>query len=213
MRFDSDQWSDYVRGLADPSLEAAIEEQLATGNRRLEREAALWRRLAAVGHRDRERQVPEHAVRVAKAIGSLRRGDEEVPAASWWRRLAFTVAFDSLGQPAPAGVRSLETCGRHLVFEAERFTVDVRLERRAAADAGPDRGTGVAVDGQILRCRDDEQPVPRTPVLVLSGGDIVSSTLASPEGEFHARGLPEETLNLCLLVGREECIEVPLSLG
>ena len=59
------------------------------------------RRVAALGAKDRERQVPEHALRAARAIGSLRRLENGDPGAlPFFERLGFDVVFDSLREAA-----------------------------------------------------------------------------------------------------------------
>ena len=137
------------------------------------------------------------------------------------KRLGFEIVFDSLAQAA-AGVRGPALAGnpfggaadglRHLVLEAERYTVDVRFERRPDPrfTVRPGGFSGAVVAGQIVHKNGETKPMPRTPVLVFAGESIVCSTLSNDSGEFHAEGLPEEPLRLCLLVGRRECIEVPL---
>ena len=90
------------------------------------------------------------------------------------------------------------------MVESGDYTVDVRLEPAVA---------GSSLVGQILRSSGEAEPLPRTPVLVFAGDDIVGSSLTSPAGEFRADGLPESPLNLCLMVGGDACIEVELGQG
>ncbi len=106
----------------------------------------------------------------------------------------------------------LQAPGQRVVLETEKSTVDVRLEREPdpAATVRPGGFTGGVMAGKLLRLDGDTRPLPRTPVLVFAGSTIVRSTLVKPCGRFHAEGLPKSPLSLCLLVGHEECIEVPL---
>ncbi len=223
-RFDIAQWVDFVRDVAEPEVERQMHRSLESGAEESRREERRWRRVAALAAKDRERQVPETAVRVAQAIGGLRRPEESEPAAvPLFERLGFDVVFDSLSQPA-VGVRGPALAGmalggadnlRHLVLEAEGYTVDVRFERMPDPrfTVRPGGFSGAVVAGQILHKNGETKPMPRTPVLVFSGENIVCSTLSNDSGEFHAEGLPEEPLKLCLLVGHRECIEVPLGQG
>ncbi len=219
---DVSQWIDFVRGVAEPEVERELHRELEAGAEESRREEQRWRRVAALGARDSERQVPEAALRVAQAIGCLRRPDQAEPeAVPFFERLGFDVLFDSLAQPT-TGVRGPALAGnpfggaadavRHLVLEADRYTVDIRFERQPdpRLTVRPGGFSGAVVAGQILYRNGETQPLPRTPVLVFSGENIVHSTLSSDSGEFHAEGLPEESLKLCLLVGVRECIEVPL---
>ncbi len=66
------------------------------------------------------------------------------------------------------------------------------------------------VVGQLLRHGPEPRPVPEVPVLMLSERRVVGRSLTTRFGEFQADGLPPGPLDLCLLVGPEECIDVPL---
>ena len=217
-KFDIAQWVDFVRGVAAPEVERELRRHLESGAARSREEERRWRRVAALGAKDRKREVPEHALRGARAIGSLRRLENGDPGAlPFFERLGFEIVFDSLRQAA-TGTRGPGLAGgaadpaRHLVLEAESYTVDVRFEPRPDPrhTVRPGGFPGGVVAGQILHRNGETKPLPRTPVLVFSGESIVHSTLSSDSGEFHAEGLPTEPLRLCLLVGRRECIEVPL---
>lgn len=218
MRYDIAHWIDYVRGVAEPELEEEIRRRLESGSERPRSEEERWRRLAVLGCKDAERQVPEAALRGARAIGCLCRPGESEPQ---FERLGFDVVFDSLAQAA-VGTRSPGLAAvmagrpadavRHLVLEADSYTVDVRFEPRPdpRLTVRPGGFTGAVVAGQILHRNGETKPIPRTPILVFAGDRIVHSTLSSDSGEFHAEGLPREHLKLCLLVGRRHCIEIPL---
>ena len=206
--FNVTDWCDFVRGVAAPEAEREMRELLASGDAGARRMVGFLTRVAEVARTDQQTEVPEHAVRMAKAIATVQRvtvqRPTETPADSTlWRFLPVRITFDSLLQPAPAGTRDLYPAFRQLSFKADDFTVDVRLE----PDADP-RGT--AVVGQVLESRGEPRPVARVPVLVTAGGKIVGRSLTSRFGEFHAEELPKERLDLFVLVGPETCIAVPL---
>ena len=210
---DITDWSDFVRGVGDPEIRERMREHLDAASEETLRTVQALRRVAAVGRSDHDDPVPEHAVRIAKAIGSVRRTPEE-PAtgtgkarwieASSLRRLCLSMVFDSLPKPAPAGTRTLNGGHRHLVFEAERYRIDVRLEHEL------EPSSTVAV-GQVSSCDGDPQPFARVPVLAFSGQDEVGRTVTSRFGEFQFEGLPRESLELCLVIG-EDFLEIPLGL-
>lgn len=201
--FDLSQWCDFARGVIDPETAARMEEQLATGSDSARRTATALRRVAAVGREDHRNRVPEHALRLAKAIGSLRRhagGDRP----SLLHRLPFRLAFDSWREPAPAGTRDLQTLHRQMVFEAGELSVEVRLERELDPP-------GTVVVGQVLRRTDGGvEPLPRMPVVVLADERVAGRALSGRFGEFQAEGLPREPLRLCLLTAADRCLELPL---
>lgn len=203
-RHDITDYADFVRGIATPEVEENIRRELASSTRS-RRRIELLRRVAEVGRRDHDHPVPDSAVRIARAIGSLR---PPAGATSSFRRLSFQILFDNLAQPALAGTRSGATEARHVVVEADEFTVDARFEPSRRTPSGRRRGSYVTA--QILR-RDDGQPIPDTPVLVFSGDSAIDSGSTNPTGDFQAGDLPDGPLSLCLLVREEACIELPLS--
>jgi len=202
--FNVTDWCDFVRGVAAPEAEREMRERLASGDAGARRTVGFLTRLAAVARTDQQTQIPEHAVRMAKAIATVQRPAEDTPADSaLWRFLPVKITFDSLLQPAAAGTRGLYPAFRQLSFKADDFTVDVRLEPDAES-------RGMAVVGQVLESRGEPRPVARVPVLMTAGGKIVGRSLTSRFGEFHAEELPKERLDLFVLVGPETCIAVPL---
>lgn len=204
-RFDVADWCDLVRGVADPHAEWEMRESLASDDDARRTVDALSR-VAAVARADEEASPPEYAVRMAKAIASVRKPTEEgVSRSSILKFLPFEVTFDSLREPALAGTRDMQVPFRQFTFESQDYTVDVRWDQ----DADP--RTTVAV-GQVLR-RPEEgapRPVARIPVLVTAEGEIVGHSVTSEFGEFQAAGLPEDGLELFVLVGGETCIRLPL---
>lgn len=194
---DTTQWCDYARGLRELSGGERVQAELASSER-ARRAVRHFERVAELARRDTALAIPEYAVRVAKAAGSLRRRDIRRPVGR-----SFTVLFDSLRDAVFAtGTRDLQPSRHQRVFRSDDYVVDVRVEQ----ETNPN---GQVVIGQLLRHR-EAQPVPRVPVLVLSGGRVVGRDLTSRFGEFQAAGLPDEPLALCLLIGDESCIDIPL---
>ncbi len=209
-KFDITDWSDFVRGVASPGVEGRMRSQLNTDPRARQIVEALGR-VAALGKVDHEERAPEHAIRIAKAIAAGRRpaAAREAPqqgslraAATFLRRLRCTLAFDSRLQPAAAGTREIDTAHRQVVFEADDYRIDVRLEEEIEP-----RST-LAV-GQVRSRGEQAEPLARVPVLVFAGKDEVAHALTSRFGEFQFEGLPRRPLELCLVIG-EDFLEVPL---
>jgi len=195
---DTTQWCDYARGLMKLSSAERMQAELASSER-VRRTVRHFQRVAELARSDTALAIPEYAVRVAKAAGSLRRHDSERLA-----RRPFSVLFDSLRDAVVAtGIRDLQPFRHQTVFRSDDYIVDVRVEQ----ETNPN---GQVVVGQLLRHQEKAQPVPRIPVLVLSGGRVVGRDLTSRFGEFQAAGLPDEPLELCLLIGDESCIDIPL---
>ena len=218
-RFKITDWCDFVRGVADPQQGADMRRELEAGDAP-SRMIDMLSLVAEVGQLDSALEIPEHAVRVAKAAGSLARPQDrpetadETGLGKLLRYLPFSITFDSFAEPALAGTRSLQGADRRLSVEAEAYKIDLRVEH----DTEPQ---STVVVGQLLRrspgaeregteWTDAEDPMQDIPVLALEAGRIVGRSKTGRFGEFQAEGLPNEALSLCLLVGTDECIELPL---
>ena len=201
-KFDITQWSDFVRGLVAEDTAESMREALSEGNSKDRRTVELLREVAEVGVFDAKLEIPEHALRGAKAIGSLRRPQAEEERGIL-RYLPFRLTFDSLLQPAAVGTRNLHAQDRQLIYESEGYTVEVRLEREA------DTAT-TALVGELLAQGESPRPATRIPVLIKAGDRIVAQATTGRFGEFQAEGLPAESLSLALMVGETECIQLPL---
>ncbi len=200
-RFEITRWCDFVRGLAEPEHAEQMRRTLARP--RPPGAAAAMQRVAELARADRELDIPEYAVRGAKAIAGLQRRSPATDAAatpSIWRCLSFEVVFDSLLHPAMAGTRELQTWDRQIVYRSSDYTVDVRVEYETDS---------TVLVGEILR---KSRPLPEVPVLVAAGERIIARSLSGEFGEFQAEDLPRDSLNLSLLVGSGERIDLPLGL-
>ncbi len=200
-RFEITRWCDFVRGLAGP--EEAEEMRRSLAGPRPSREATAMRRVAELARADRALDIPEYAIRGAKAIGSLQRHpaaatDPATP--SVWKQLSFEIVFDSLLHPAAAGTRELQSWDRQIVYRSSDYTVDVRVEYETDS---------TVLVGEILR---KSRPLSEVPILVAAGDHIIARSLSGEFGEFQAEDLPRDSLNLSLLVGSGERIDLPLGL-
>ncbi|MEM7351009.1 MAG: hypothetical protein AAF657_09405, partial [Acidobacteriota bacterium] len=149
-----------------------------------------------------------HAVRIAKAIASVRRPESASHTATApqrglaaLRRLRLAITFDSLLAPAPVGTRNLASHHRQIILEVEGYRVDlaVELERR-----------GTVAVGQVTSTYDEAKTFEGVPILVFAGEREIDHGLTSPHGEFQFEGLPQDELELCMVVG-EDFLEIPLS--
>ncbi len=209
-QFDLIQWCDFVRGVADDEEAESMQRALLGGSQDAHHDVDMLRRVAEVIEADQTQPVPEHAVRMAKAIGSLQR-PESAPTgpgllSKVLRYLPFEVSFDSALQPSAAGTRGLQTHDRHVSFEANGFLVDLRIER--------DHDT-TSVVGQVLQeaaegTDDEVVPVPYLSIVSMQERRIVGQSVTGEMGEFQAEDLPQENLKLCFLVNDDDCIEFPM---
>src|SRR5438067_13102161 len=88
--------------------------------------------------------------------------------------------FDSLTQPAMAGVRGPSGVSRQAVFEAGDYAVDITV------DQAPGSSRTMLV-GQVMSRVAPAAPITAAPVLLTAGETIVARTVCDRYGEF----LPE----------------------
>ena len=84
----------------------------------------LLRKIEATAQSDAQLNVPESAVRIARAIFALNKPEEVHLKPGILARLVF----DSFREPAMAGVRSGRQLARQTLYEAGDYTIDLRFE-------------------------------------------------------------------------------------
>ena len=200
-KFDITQMADFVRGLMDPESEQQVQAFLRSSNASsTKKELSALRHVARLAESERKLQVPDYAVRCAKALGSLRR--PEAQETSLLKRLTMALTFDSQVAPALAGTRDMRSVDRQLVFQSQGFQIDLRVE----ADK-----KGKVVVGQLIRDGlDDVEPIADVPVLAMAEKEIIARSKTGAFGEFQAEGLAADSVELLFLVDDEQCLEVSL---
>lgn len=198
-KYDITQMADFVRGLMDPESERMLQEFLAGPSASsTKKELAALRHVARLAETDMNFQVPEHAVRCAKALGSIRR--PEVPEVSMLKRLAMALTFDSHVAPAVAGTRDMRSADRQLVFRSRGYQIDLRLEKDA---------NGSVVVGQLVK-GDEVEPVADVSVVAMAEEQVLSRSTTGALGEFQAEGLNADSIDFLFLVDDDFCLEVSL---
>lgn len=203
--FDIGQWCDYVRGLLDAETESQMQrhlesrrEESVSDERNL---VTAFRRVNELAEAERASSPPEWVVRSAKAIGSLM-GRPEESRPSLLRRLAMSLSFDSLANPALVGVRDVQALDRHLVFDCDDYRVDLRVEPEADYQ-------GAVIVGQLMKTGGDEvSPVANVPVLAIRDRNVLHQGKTGAFGEFQASGLPSANLGFRLLLEDDSCLEI-----
>ncbi len=200
--FEHMEWADYVRGMTDEAHRAAMQAHLEIGCKKCKRTETILRGLAAVGAAEGNYQVPQSAVRCARAIFAFQQPEKvyRLP------RLLARLVYDSFREPLPAGVRTQQRRSRQSLYEAGDFQLDLRVEQ--------ERGSSqVSLVGQIENRREPARGVSSLPVFLSSGKRVVARTVSNQFGEFHLNYEPKSHLRLCVpvLQGLGQRIEVPLN--
>ncbi len=113
------------------------------------------------------------------------------------------LAFDSLRQPAPRGIRTVGACARQLLYKAGQFLIDLRVEPVPASGR-------LCIIGQVLDSAPPQQGITDAPVHLLSGKDKKASTTTNQLGEFHLELEDNNSLQLQVGISGQKQILVPL---
>ena len=169
---DAATCADFVRGLLQPIAHAELERHLTVCHSCTE--TVDWlRAVQAVANVDAQYEPPAHVLRRARAVFALERPRIicKLP------RLAARLMFDSLTQPAMAGVRGPSGVSRQAVFEAGDYAVDITV------DQAPGSSRTMLV-GQVMSRVAPVAPITAAPVLLTAGETIVARTVCDRYGEF-----------------------------
>lgn len=179
------EWLDHLRGFSDGDRAVALESHWQQCESCSATVGWLSKTLAAAAN-ERTIEVPAQVVHNARAIFALR-GMDRVQV---HRGLLARLVFDSFAQPALQGVRSEQRLDvRHLLYEADGFAIDVRLEHERGVPA-------ISMIGQIHDPADSDQHIAQIPVTLSSANGVVAQTVANQFGEFTLKYAPQSSLRL-----------------
>ena len=195
--FSDEVFADLVRG-TDVPAQTELLSHLATRCGQCTQTFKLWQRLQAIGARENTYCPPADSVRMVKFEFEARRAPES--------ELHGKLVFDSLSQPALAGVRSAgAAAARQVVYEAEGIMVDLRFER-------PGRSKCISLIGQVL-----DQNAPRVSLgnasvmLWTQQGLVLAETQTNVSGEFHLEFEAQNGLRLSIQASTRTLIRIPLA--
>ncbi len=197
--FSEQTWADFVRGIGESVTRANMESHLARGCVGCKTNFDIWNRVTTISATERTYTPPDSAVRMLKLEFAARRSMEQRPS------ILASLLFDTFSQPLPAGMRSGVAVARQLVYEAEGFTVDLRL------DPQPQSGK-ICVVGQVL-----DKGVPRVTLsnasimLWTEKGQPLIHVSANEHGEFQLEFDAQESLRLSIDAAGRKTIRIPLA--
>ena len=198
--YSLEQWTDYVRGVADEEARTAMAAHLEVGCARCARAAATLQRVSAILTDESKYQVPEYAVRGARAIFASQR-----PQIMSLPRLAAKLIYDSIREPLPVGIRSRDQLTRRALYQAGGYFLDLRLEHEPGSPL-------LNMVGQLANRDMPARSSSGVLVLLTAGKDVVARTLTNRFGEFQMEYEPSPNLRLFVpLDAAGGRIELPLS--
>lgn len=193
------EWVDFARGCLPPETADLMRASVAEGCQECQASSTLWSRVREALRREREYQVSELIVRAVK------HAFPEEKFLSWLTRAGqyATVVFDSLLQPALAGVRSSSRRSRQLTVESGPFVVDLQLEADPAHRQ-------ILITGQILANSNSGARVGGAEIVLLSPDKIVQKATANELGEFHMDSGQGSNLRLFIDIRGERAVGIIL---
>jgi len=183
--FELAEWTDFVRGLVEKSARPALEHHLASGCRKCRHTADLLRKLVMAARSDSQVQVPDYALRCARAIFLLQQPEKVLILP----RIPARLLYDSFREPLPAGLRTQQRLSRQYLYQAGDYSLDVRLEN----ERGSPR---VALVGQIQNRKQPGKQLGSVPVQLLSGKQVLAQATSNSLGEFQMEYAPSKHLRL-----------------
>ena len=177
---DFERLIDYADGLLSPLEADSTSKHLAGGCRRCGDEIDWYGRLKAIASSDDSVEPPAWVFNRAVRAFGLRR-----PGAGLRERvgkLIASLAFDSFGRAALAGVRAAETSERQLLYRAHPYSIDVKITPLDLSQAG--------LTGQILREGEMKfESVAGLSLMLIRDGLTILTTATNDTGEFTMEGL------------------------
>lgn len=183
--YEITEWLDFVHGLAGNAEHQAMQQHLDTHCDKCQSTVDLLRKLMAAAVADSQYQLPEQAVRMARALYALQ-GPERVQVLP---RIRAQLTFDSFREPALAGVRSQQRIARQAMYEAGDYVLDLRIENERGEPK-------VSLVGQIANRIIPEQKLANVPVILAAGAEVLGRTTSNDFGEFQMEYEPQHSLSL-----------------
>lgn len=194
------EWVDFARALVPEADRVAMRKHLAGGCSECRQIVDFCEKLGAVCREMVGREVPESAVRLARAIFP----SQASPQPKRVVRIPVELIFDSFLVPSPIGLRATWQVGWQALYRAGDCSVDLRVE--------PDLSSSrAAVIGQISNYVAPEAEMADIPVCLKQGKLVLAEARSNRFGEFQMEYEQQGRIQLCIyLEGGSKCIQVPI---
>jgi hypothetical protein len=171
--YSLEKWADFARQVIGEPERAEMQNHLDNnGCRKCSKLLGLWQRVQVAARNEQSYQPPDSVVRSMKGAFALH-GPRK---AARGVRAIVEVLFDSARNPLPAGVRSVGTVPRQMLYGIGNYRVDLRID--------PQGETGKAdVSGQVLNSVEPSR-VHALRVALLRDRKVLSESVTGQFGEF-----------------------------
>jgi hypothetical protein len=198
--YSSEEWVDFAMQRTPQTHREEMQRHLDAGCTECAHLLSLWTRVGEVAGREGTLQPPDSAVHhVRAAFASMVKAQraERAP-------LIPRLSFDSLWQPALAGIRSSSGGPRKLLYRAKGITIEMHIESESKSER-------MNLTGQISFGSLQEQSAPPIPVELSGMEGKLASTETNSFGEFHLSYLPEVDLQITFVLAGGLAILIPLN--
>jgi hypothetical protein len=192
----SEEAVDFVNLVMSVEKQTEARKHLESGCKRCSEAVAIWQRVREASSVEAENQPPAGVVRIAKAaFGAVGLGKASS---------GFKLLFDSMLQPAMAGVRSSSSDTRQLLYGVGPYLLDLYISAKPG-------GKAISVTGQLMNSKFPERILNSIPIVVGNGKGTVVLATTNHFGEF--QGELEYSGDLELRLPSPEGREIVIPLG
>lgn len=186
--FTTEEWIDFANQVVSGSKKRQMTEHLEKGCKKCNETLSLWEGVRRTAGSVSKYEVPEPAMRIAKAAyAGASIGRQRGRSAS-----TVELLFDSFLRPAVAGARASGGSGtRQMLYRAEPYQIDLHIE----AKPGDNR---IVVIGQLLDTRQPDKPGGNVPVVISNLRGNAVHTVTNEFGEFREELQPSGDLELMI---------------
>jgi hypothetical protein len=197
--FSLEKWIDFARNVIQKDEKVKMQSHLQTGCSKCLKELNLWRRLQQTAQRESAYEPSNGAVRTVNAtfahqrVGWPRSANHEVGA----------LLFDSFHSPVFSGARSSGSVARQLLYGANSYRIDIRIEPQTDSEK-------VLLVGQILNSDDPNERLSRVQVALWKGRRLLSQSVTTLFGEFQMECALDGGLRLMVALPGGRKVRLPL---
>ena len=197
--YSAEEWVNFAMHQVQQNQLAAMRQHLHAGCKKCSAEANLWSRVAQLAASGVSAEPPFSAVQHVRQAFSVLAESRDTKRHTLIPRLTF----DSLWQPALAGVRSVSDASRHVMYAAGQISIDMRLEPEPKSER-------MNLAGQISMASAEENEFPAIAVVVSGKTSDLATTTTNRFGEFHLAFVPEQGLQISFAIAGKQDILIPL---
>lgn len=172
--YSTEEWIDFVNGAASEVRHQEMQKHLDCGCKRCNKTVTFWRNVQSTASQENSFQPPADTVRLVKAAFA----DAGFEPKSGLKEIVAKVLFDSFRQPAVAGARSAEPQSRQMLFSANPFQIDVKIEGK------PDESL-LFVTGQLMDLSKPDSIGRGIPITLSNRRGHTVQTVTNNFGEFY----------------------------